>query len=262
MTITFAGPSTAPGLVLSNALGTSAELWQPQLPALAKRFRVVRYEHAPRSSVAGLASELLGELGDLGFERVSFCGLSLGAMVGMWIAANEPRWLDRLVLACTSARFGIPAQWREKAALVRAQGMDAVAGDALSKWFTSGYRNRGPFLTMQLETPQQEYALGLEAIGRFDFRDRLHEIKAPTLVIAGAQDSATTPADAAFIAQRIPGARLLVLENAAHLANVEQAPAFTKAVMEHLCGGRPAAGGPSERNPVDNNGTGAAQEGA
>jgi 3-oxoadipate enol-lactonase len=184
--------------------------------------------------VAGLAGEVLRLADGLGLERFSLCGLSLGGMVGMWLGANAPDRIDRLVLASTAARFGAPEEWRERAALVRAQGMDAVARDALEKWFTPGFTDRDPFLRMQLETPAEDYARGLEAIGGFDFRDRLGEIRARTLVIAGAEDVATSPEDAALIAERIPGARLVVLDGAAHLANVEQPAAFTAAVLDHL----------------------------
>jgi 3-oxoadipate enol-lactonase len=223
-------------LVLSNALGTTAELWEPQLCFLAECFRVVHYDHRPRASVAELGADVLSLADELGLDRFSFCGVSLGGMVGMWVAANAPKRLDRLVLACTSARFGVREEWRGRAALVRAEGMPAVAEDALEKWFTSAYADRERFLRMQLETPREDYAMGLEAIGEFDFRDQLRRIDVPTLVIAGAEDSATSPAEAAFLARGIPGARLVVLDGAAHLANVEQACAFTAALVDHLGG--------------------------
>jgi 3-oxoadipate enol-lactonase len=229
-------PSSRPPLVLSNALGTTSELWAPQLPVLAEHFRVVRYDHAPRRSVAVLGNDVVALANSLGLDRFSFCGLSLGGMVGMWFGVHAPDRVDRLVLACTSARFGTPREWRERAARVRAEGMTSVAYAALERWFTPEFRDRERFLEMQLATPPEDYALGLEAIGGFDFRDRLGEIAAPTLVIAGAEDCATTPADARFIAERIPDARLLVIEGAAHLANVERPDEFTAAVLEHLRG--------------------------
>jgi len=230
------GLEAGPPLVLSNALGTTAELWDPQLPVLGERFHVVLYDHLPRSSVADLGRDVLAMADDLGLGRFSLCGLSLGGMVGMWLAVNAPDRIGRLVLACTSARFGVPEEWGARAALVRAQGMPAVAYDALQKWFTPAYGGRERFLEMQLGIPREDYAQGLEAIGGFDFRERLGEIAAPTLVIAGAQDSATTPEDADFIARGIPSASLVVLEGAGHLANVEQSEAFTSAVLEHLRG--------------------------
>ena len=182
------GPAQRPVLVLSNALGTTAAVWDPQLSALGA-FDVVRYEHPPYASVAELGRGMLR----LVRGRFSLCGLSLGGMVGMWLAVHAPERLDRLVLACTSAN-------------------------------------------MQLAVPPEDYAPGLEAIGAFDFRDALAQIAAPTLVIAGAEDPATTVADAQFLAERIPAARLAVIPGAAHLANVEQPERFNAELVRHLTG--------------------------
>ena len=157
-------------------------------------------------------------------------------MVGMWLAVNAPDRVDRLVLACTSARFGEPEGWAARAALVRSEGMAAVAGDALDAWFTPRFVDRRRFLEMQLAMPAEDYARGLEAIGVFDFRDDLAQIAAPTLVIAGAEDPATTLVDARFLAERIPGARLAVIPRAAHLANVERPERFNAELLHHLAG--------------------------
>jgi 3-oxoadipate enol-lactonase len=223
------GGGLAPTLVLSNALGTTAALWDRQLPALGA-FDVVRYEHPPYRSVSALGQELLR----LVRGRFSLCGLSLGGMVGMWLAVNAPDRVDRLVLACTSARFGEPADWTAKAALVRSQGMAAVAEEAHDAWFTPRCADRSRFLEMQLAMPPEDYACGLEAIGAFDFRHALAKIAAPTLVIAGAEDPATTVADARFLAEGIPDARLAVIPGAAHLANIEQPDRFNAELVRHL----------------------------
>lgn len=228
------GPEDGPPVILSNALGTTSAVWGHQIPALAVRCRVLTYEPTPRPTVEALAQDVLELATRVGFGRFSFCGLSLGAMVGMRLASSAPERMDRLVLACTSARFGVPAEWRDRAALVRAHGMQAVAPDALEKWFTPGYADRALFLDMQLATPAEDYALGLEAIGSFDARSELASVDAPTLVISGAEDTATPPADGAYLAERIPRARLVVIPGAAHLANVEQADPFNEAVLAHL----------------------------
>jgi 3-oxoadipate enol-lactonase len=217
--------------VLSNALGTTAAIWDSQLPALGA-FEVVRYEHPPYASVAELGREVLR----LVRGCFSLCGLSLGGMVGMWLAVHAPERVDRLVLASTSARFGEPDEWTAKAALVRSEGMAAVAGDALDAWFTPGFAGRARFLAMQLAVPPQDYARGLEAIGAFDFRDALAQIAAPTLVIAGAEDPATTLADAQFLADRNPDSRLAVIAGGAHLVNVEQPRRFNAELVNHLTG--------------------------
>jgi len=228
------GPEGGPAVILSNALGTTSVVWEAQLPALAVRHRVLTYEPTARPTVEGLAKDVLELATRVGFHRFSFCGLSLGAMVGIRLAISAPERIDRLVLACTSARFGAPAEWRDRASLVRARGMQAVAPDALEKWFTPAYVDREPFVDMQLATPAEDYALGLEAIGGFDARGELASVDAPTLVVSGAEDTATPPADGAYLAERIPRARLVVIPDAAHLANVERADPFNEAVLEHL----------------------------
>jgi 3-oxoadipate enol-lactonase len=228
------GPPGARPLVLANALGTTSELWEPQIPSLAGRFRVVRYEYLPRDSVRALGRDVLDLADERGLERFSFCGLSLGGMVGMWLAVNAPERIERLVLACTTARFGAPEEWRRRAALARADGLNELAEAAADRWFTRGFVDRARYVEMNLATSPAAYAAGCAAIGGFDFRASLGQIAAPTLVIAGAEDTATTPADATFIAQRVPNGRLVIIEGAAHLANVERPDAFTAAVVDHL----------------------------
>jgi pimeloyl-ACP methyl ester carboxylesterase len=153
-----------------------------------------------------------------------------------WLGLNEPGRIDKLALACTATGFGRPSDWEERAELVRAKGMAAVASDAIEKWLSPGHPTRERFLQMQLDFEAEDDALGLEAIGAFDLRDELPSIKAPTLVIAGADDTATPPGDAAFIANRIPNARLRILAGARHLANVCRPVEFNAGLLEHLSG--------------------------
>ena len=242
------GPEGAPVLVLSNSLGTTQDLWSRQLSELAERFRVLTYDHPGHGAselpeqpctVAAIANSLLGLLDELGLDRVSVCGLSLGGMVGMALAVEAPERIERLVLACTSAHLGPREPWDERARVVRAEGMDAIADTVVGRWFTQELTLEDPesvarFRAMLAATPPEGYARCCEAIGAWDARGRISAITAPVLVVAGAEDPATPVEHAELIASRIPGARLHVLERAAHLANVERAEAFTSAVLEHL----------------------------
>jgi 3-oxoadipate enol-lactonase len=221
-------------LVLSNALGTTREMWDRQLRAVEARFRPVQYEHRGRTSVEALARDVLALLDEEDVERASFCGVSLGGAVGMWLAANAPERIHRLVLSCTSARFGPPEMWHERAALVRAEGTAPLVDATLDRWFTPRFQEREPFRRMLLETPRDDYAACCEAIAKWDFRGELHRISTPTLVIVGAEDPSTPPEHAQLIAESIPGAALVVLPDAAHLANVEQSEAWNAAALEHL----------------------------
>lgn len=242
------GPADAPVLALPSSLGTTVELWAANLPHWSQSFRILRYDQrghgdsdAPSGpySIEDLAGDFVGLLDDLGIERVCFCGVSMGGAPAMWLAAHSPERIDRLVLACTSARFGEPESWLERAAEVRAHGLEPIADDVLGRWFTAPFTAANPetvtwFRELLLRTPAEGYAGCCEALARWDFRGRLADIGAPTLVLAGEQDPSTPPAHAELLAQGITGARLAVVAGAAHLANVEQAEAFSHLVGEHL----------------------------
>jgi 3-oxoadipate enol-lactonase len=241
------GRAGAPPLVLASSLGTTLELWDAQLPALAERFSVVRYDHpghgespaAPSCSLPELADDLVGLLDDLGLERVSLCGLSLGGAVAMQVALSAPERVDRLVLACTSARFSPADPWHERAATVRAHGMEAIAEMVLARFFGERTRRERPDLVGRFRarftaTDAEAYARCCDGLAEWDARGRLGAIAAPTLVIVGSDDPSTPPVHGEAIAAEIPGARLVLLEGAAHLANVERSAAFTEALVAHL----------------------------
>jgi 3-oxoadipate enol-lactonase len=244
----FDGPVGAPVVVLPSSLGTSLDLWDANVPAWSGSFRVLRYDQrghgrsdAPPSpfTVDDLGQDLVLLLDELALERVSLCGLSLGGATAMWVAANAPERVDSLVLACTAARFGEPGPWRDRAALVRAHGLEPIADGVISRWFTHGFADEQPelvaaFRRLLASTPVEGYAGCCEALARWDFRDRLGAIRARTLVLAGSEDPSTPPSDAELLADRIPDATLVVLDGAAHLANVEAAAAFSTLVREHV----------------------------
>jgi 3-oxoadipate enol-lactonase len=242
------GPAEAPVVVLSSSLGTTLAMWDPQVPALSAQFRVLRYDHPGHgrsrgdpaiSSVAGLAGQVLELLDERGIARVSFCGLSLGGAVGMWLAMNAPERIDRLVLACTSARFGKRENWLQRAATVRSCGMEAIADAVLALWFTPRTHRTAPALVseyreMMVSAERQGYAGCCEALADWDPGDALKAIRAPALVLAGSEDPATPPEQGEAIRERIPGARMSTLAGAGHLANLEQPEAFTQLLLDHL----------------------------
>jgi 3-oxoadipate enol-lactonase len=239
-----------PALLLPSSLGTTVELWDLQLPALAEDFRVVRYafrghggspEPPGPYTVEALARDGLDLLDRLGIRRASVCGVSLGGAVGMWLAAAVPERVDRLVLACTSARFEPVRTWTDRAATVRAQGTAAVADAALERWFSARLRTERPALVARFRDAlcaagREGYAGCCEALAAWSFAGRLGEIAAPTLVIGGGLDGVCPPADVRALAEGIPGARLELLAEASHLANVDAPEAFTDAVTAHLGG--------------------------
>ncbi len=242
------GPSGAPVLVLSHALGLSMAMWDPQLDSLARTFRVIRYDHRGHGGspvpagpyrIEDLARDLIQLLDRLAIGRMSFCGLSLGGMVGLWLAANAPERVDQLIVCCTAARMPRPEDYSARATLVRAQGMGAIGDTVIGRWFTPAFQARRPddvagIKSILLATPPEGYAATCEALAAMDLRDDLARTTASTLVIAGAEDQSTPPERGQEIAGRIRGARFVIIRGAAHLANVEQPEAVTNRILGHL----------------------------
>ncbi|HXY80541.1 MAG TPA: 3-oxoadipate enol-lactonase [Gaiellaceae bacterium] len=240
------GPEGAPALALFGSLGSTTNVWEPQLAAFASCLRVVRFDYPGHGgapvpdrpvTVDGIAASALAVLDELGIGRLAVCGLSLGGMVAMLLGASAPERVDRLVLACTGAKIGTPEMWSERADLVRRNGTAAVAAGIRERWFTPAFRDSpaaegviGELLTI----PAEGYARGCEAVGAFDFRSELGRIGQPVLVLAGAEDPVTPPDVLDPLVGGIANAALVTLPDAAHLANVEQPDAFAAAVLSHL----------------------------
>jgi len=243
------GPRGAPVVVLGSSLGTAAEMWRPQLPALAARLRVIRYDHRGHGGspvddrpceIADLGRDVLALLDRLGIERASFGGFSLGGMVAIWLGANASDRVDRLVLCCTAAHMPPASAWAERAAAVRAAGTTEVVADAVvARWLTPGFAERRPDLVewlrgMLVATPAAGYAACCGAIERMDMRADLERIAAPTLVVSAAEDPATPPEHQRRLAAGIRGARLEPIAGAAHLAGVERTEQVNRLMLEHL----------------------------
>jgi 3-oxoadipate enol-lactonase len=242
------GPEDAPVLLMGGSLGTDLGMWDGQLP-LASRLRLVRFDHRGHGGspvppgpyeMADLGRDVLALMDSLGIERASYCGLSIGGMVGMWLGANAPERIDRLVLICTSAHMPPPSAWQERIAVVVEAGSPEPLADAVvERWFTPGFAAMHPEVPARMRamlagTDAAGYAACCGAIERMDQRDSLPTITAPTLVISGADDPATPPEHQRQIAAAIPGARLETVAPAAHLAAVEQAAAVNDLILEHL----------------------------
>jgi 3-oxoadipate enol-lactonase len=241
------GPEDRPVLMLSNSLGTTLEMWEPQVPALAERFRLLRYDsrgHGRSDAPPGPYSiELLGHdalalLDELRIERAHVCGLSKGGMVGMWLGVHARQRVERLVLCNTSAHIGMPEVWDQRIATVRAHGMAAIVPGVIDRWFTPSFQEQAPeavarIAAMLRATDPAGYVACCAAVRDMDQRAAIRAITAPTLVIAGRHDQATPPEQARLIAERIAGARLVELD-AAHLSNIEAEAAFTAAMLEFL----------------------------
>lgn len=263
--VTVDGPADAPVLILSNSLGTTVNLWHRQVPEFSRHFRVIRYDlpgHDGSAAAAGpytvdmLGRNLLALMDELGIERAHLAGVSLGGMLSMWVASNAPERVDRLALICTSAYLPPARGWHDRAASVRAYGTGPLAEPSLGRWVTPALHSAEPELMKQIaaeltNVDSEGYAGCCEAIAAMDQRATIPQIVAPTLVIAGADDPATPPAHAEAIAEHIPGASLVVLDQAAHLAVLEQPKTVTRLLIEHFTApANPHARGMATRRAV------------
>jgi 3-oxoadipate enol-lactonase len=244
----LSGPEDAPVIAFTGSLGTDITMWKSQADRLSDRFRTLRYDirghgrsEVPPGpySIANLGSDLLALLDRLGIERVALCGLSIGGMISMWVASHARERVERLVLCCTSAQLGPRESWVERAATVRAQGVEAIADAVLDRWFTPTFAQAHPDVIQRMrqtltDTPREGYAGCAEAIGDMDLTGDLGSISAPTLVLAGADDPATPPEHCERIASLIPGARFEIVSPAAHLATVERPDLTTAMILRFI----------------------------
>jgi len=243
----FDGEDGRPVLLLSNSLGATLDMWDPQLDALTGHFRLLRYDNRGHGAsdvpegpytIERIARDALELIEALEVGPVAFCGLSMGGMVGLWLGANAPDRVKRAVLANTSCHFGQPDLWNQRIALVESEGMQAVAEGVIQRWLTRNYIDEHPVMTAKLlamiaGTPPNGYMAAASAVRDVDFRDSLAQVSSPVLVIAGALDPATPPAMAETIVEGVPNARLAILD-AAHLSNVEKADEFNSLAVSFL----------------------------
>ncbi|WP_433337787.1 3-oxoadipate enol-lactonase [Spirillospora sp. CA-294931] len=242
------GTDRAPALFLGPSLGTSLRLWDRATPALARSHRVIRWDlpgHggspaalvAAGARIADLARLVLDLADALGVERFAYAGVSIGGAVGTWLAVHHPDRLASFVPVCSSARFGEPATWHERAARVRADGVEWLAETAPSRWFTPAFRETPAARALVadlLAADPEAYAACCDALAGFDLRAELPRVRVPTLVVAGRDDPATPPPHARELADGIPAAGLVEIAGAAHLAPAERPGPVSAALAGHL----------------------------
>jgi 3-oxoadipate enol-lactonase len=242
------GPKDAPALVLSGSLGSTMEMWRPQRDALSDEYRVISVDNRGHGAspvppgpytVADLGADVLALLDRLEIETASFCGLSLGGAIGMWLAHNAPGRLGSLVLCSTSARFGPLAAWADRARAFRDGEGATIAEGAVRRWFAPAFNTGQPDVVARMramiaETPAEGYAACCEALDQWDFRAHLPDLRVPTMVIAGSLDPATPPEQARMIAEGIGQARLEIVEGGAHLVTYEYPDKVNALIREHL----------------------------
>jgi 3-oxoadipate enol-lactonase len=240
------GPQDAPILMLSNSLGTNLHMWDAQVKPFTAAFRLLRYDRRGhgKSGVKGpytmeqFGRDAIAVMDAVGAQKVHWCGLSMGGMVGQWLGGKAPERIDRLILSNTSCYYASKDMWNDRLAVIAKSGLGAIADGVMNVWFTKDFRERSPDTVadmkhMLLQTPTDGYIGSAEAVRDMDHRDILPNIKAPTLIIAGRQDMATTVEAAEFIRSRVPGASLTLLD-AAHISNVELPGIYADTILGFL----------------------------
>ena len=237
------GDPHKPAIIFSNSLGTDHSMWDGQLEVLRRDFYLIRYDtrghgltNAPKGpySIAQLGSDVLGLLDYLSIDKAFFCGISMGGLIGQWLAVNAPKRIEALVIANTAPKIGNEQAWNERAALVRKEGLHGVAESAPSRWFTPEFygSNRSGVneLLINLKNMNPEgYASCCEALANEDLRDGISKVNIPVLIIAGDKDPVTTVDDAQLMQSQIKGSQIVSIA-ASHISNIEAEDAFNHAI--------------------------------
>ena len=243
----FSGLESGPVVVFSHPLGTDLTMWDGQAADFGKKFRVLRYDkrgHGGSSSPAGpytieqMGRDAVALLDHLKLDKVNYCGLSIGGQTGMWLGANAPERLNKLILSNTAAKIGNDDGWNARIEAVKKGGVKSVSKVVIDRWFTPEFQAKAPAeiekIRAVFERSNETGYIGCcEAVKTFDFREKVGGVRVPTLLIAGTHDPATTPADTKFVADHIAGSKFVEL-SASHLSNIEQREGYSAAVAEFL----------------------------
>ena len=241
------GNKDKPSLIFSNSLGTTYQMWQPQIQVLQKDYFVIGYDtrgHGASSAPTGpysfdqLGQDVIDLLDHLNIDKAFFCGISMGGMTGQWLAIHYPKRFYHLMLCNTAAKIGTEVAWQDRAQLVRTEGLSTIAETAANRWFTSSFIANNPDIVSNLSNElaagsAEGYASCCEALSIADAREHLKTITAPVTVIAGSEDPITTITDGQYMADNIPNAVLNTI-NASHISNIEQPEVFNQFIHQYL----------------------------
>jgi 3-oxoadipate enol-lactonase len=231
-------------LVLSNSLGTNFSMWEDNIAVLSHHFNILRYDkrghgestiNQNKVSIDDLGNDVIELLNYLKLDKVYFCGLSIGGLIGQWLGINHPLRFEKIIISNTAAKIGTEEGWQTRVKQVTENGLESILAGTAERWFTPNYRENNPDKVQEIlnsfkATSLQGYIACCYAVAAADFREQLHNLDVSTLIIAGTQDEVTTVDDGKFIQKRTPIASLVTLD-AAHLSNMEHPEEFAKHII-------------------------------
>lgn len=241
------GDINKPAVIFSNSLGTKYSMWQPQIDAFQKDFFVICYDtrgHGQSTAPQGpytidqLGQDVVNLLNHLNIEKAAFCGISMGGLTGQWLAIHHANRFNQVVVCNTAAKIGQEQAWKDRAALVREQGLAPIASTAAGRWFTENFIAKNAEVVATLSAnlgagSAEGYASCCEALAIADLREELKNITVPVLIIAGRQDPVTTVVDGQFILDHTPSAEIFAI-NASHISNIEAPVEFNQALRSFI----------------------------
>lgn len=240
----------APVILLSNSLGTDQAMWQPQLDMLGSKYTVLRYDTRGHGSsdtppgpytFDGLVADAIAVLDHFGVEKADYMGLSLGGMTGLGVSLKHPDRIGRLI--CCDARADAPdgfiKSWDDRVAAIRANGIETLWAPTAERWFTQAWRDSHPdelesIRRMFLRTTAEGYAGCAAALKTLDYRKSLGKLSMPVLYVCGDVDTGSPPDVMRQMAAETPGAEFALVENAAHIANIDNVAGFNAPVARFL----------------------------
>ncbi|MBP2356365.1 3-oxoadipate enol-lactonase [Kribbella aluminosa] len=238
------GPADAPVVLLGSSLGATQAMWAPQVDVLAKRFRVIAFDHRGHGgsevpdgpyTIDDLGGDVVELLDTLEVEQASYVGISLGGAVGLWLAQNAPDRFHRFVLICPPSNPAEnPQPWIDRASQVRAEGTQAITEATLGRWFLPEFKDIDPIRQLLRDCPAEGYAACCEALSTTNLLPGLPDITAPVLVITADSDTSVPPETVIPLATQIPGAHLEIIENAAHLVTYSHPDVINPLLLAHL----------------------------
>ena len=245
----LSGTPNSPVLVFSNSLGTDMSMWEEVIQHLLPYFQILQYDTRglgkSQITTEPYTIQLLGQdvidlLDTLNIEKAHFCGLSMGGLIGQWLAIHHSERFPKIILSNTAAKIGNAEGWNSRIETIQKSGLEFIAAATMERWFTNDFiaknaKRVAETHQMFIATDVLGYLNCCKAIRDADFTDDLHKIKSQILVIAGNEDAVTTIEDAEFLVNKIPESAISIL-SARHLSSTELPEKFAKVLIEFIVG--------------------------